>query len=205
MSIFFIGGWATDREQFPWFAEHSEFYVPFADFEPEDVEKVLHESIRNSSGNILIGWSTGAHIILKFCQNIFTEFEKVILISPFLRFTDSFPVRIVESMIKGLNVDPDSVVDQFHANCGESGKFKWNYGTVRLRRGLEFLIDSEIDKVDASSGNVILVRGENDKIVRRKAFERVTSVMPEVEVLAPCFGHKPDELYILNILGDSSK
>jgi hypothetical protein len=202
LSIAFVGGWATVPGQFPWFAENSEFIVPFADFNPSDLHNRLREIAGRKKDKVLLGWSTGAHILIKECVPVFSSFDKVILVSPFLSFLDSFPERVVESMIQGLSDDFESVIRQFHLNCGESSTVSASgYNLSELRSGLNFLIDSKIKEIGCKGENLILIRGTKDRIVRKKAFEKVRNMLPEAEVLTPCTGHKPDESFLVSMVG----
>ena len=114
MSILFVGGWATEETQFPRLASISSFLVPFSGFSPDELPALI-----GCGGNILIGWSTGAHMLLKECSHLFSSYDHVLLIAPFLSFTDSFPERIVRRMIAGMDKNPAGVVQSFHNNCAE--------------------------------------------------------------------------------------
>lgn len=202
MSIFFAGGWATSPSQFPWFKEHAKFVVPFCDLIPSEFKKELEKFIEDEVEPVsLVGWSTGAHILLKHCTSLFPCFRKVILVSPFLSFTDSFPARVINSMIDEFDLNSESVIRQFHLNCGETGQFQ-NYEceAEKLRCGLEFLGESKISEFDVWGENLILVRGSRDRIVRKKAFKKLVDSLPEVEILFPDFGHKPDESFLVSLL-----
>lgn len=207
MSIFFAGGWATSSAQFPLFSKLARFVVPFCDVDPSSLEYEVKTFSQEAEPPLnLIGWSTGAHILLKHCSPFFPLFKKVILISPFLSFTDSFPERVVKSMIEGLESDPSLVVKQFHENCGEDQPaFEYPCAVKDLRRGLKYLLESRVDGIDNIVGdNLILIRGKKDRIVRPKAFKKVVDALPEAEALYPDFGHKPAEDFILSLIEERS-
>lgn len=181
--------------------------VPFCDLEPSEYEREVEQFAESAESPLsLIGWSTGAHILLKHCSKSFSRFQKVILVSPFFSFTDSFPDRIVKSMIEGLESDPSVVVGQFHENCGEiETGLKCSCEVADLRHGLQFLLDSRISGLDNRVGdNLILIRGKKDRIVRPKAFKKVVAALPGAEALYPDFGHKPAEDFILSLIEERS-
>ncbi|SDL08028.1 hypothetical protein SAMN05660337_2010 [Maridesulfovibrio ferrireducens] len=196
MGSVFIGGWATAKEQYPVFAESGDFLIPFIDFSPAELSDYL------TGGKILVGWSTGAHVLLKECRHLFSRYDQVVLIAPFLSFTDSFPERTLRRMISGLRKNPDIVVSSFHKNCGEDIEIPFNARQVdALVEGLEYLIASRISfEEDLSLVNLTLVHGDNDKIVRESAFESVVKLVPRAKVLRLESGHKISENEIINLI-----
>lgn len=197
MSVVFVGGWATDKAQYPKLSSFAQFLVPFSGFKPAELSGLLE-----GGGDVLIGWSTGAHMLLKDCANLFSRFRYVILIAPFLSFTDSFPEKVVRRMIGGMDKNPAVVVDSFHKNCGENLKILYDDKmTSALVEGLEYLISSSIENVpEILVDNLILMHGEDDKIVRRTAFKLVTERLPRAEVRFLDCGHKVSESKLLNII-----
>ncbi|WP_419783353.1 alpha/beta hydrolase [Maridesulfovibrio sp.] len=197
MNIVFVGGWASSPSQYPQLAETARFLVPFSEFDPEELPALLEEG-----GDVLVGWSTGAHILLKECRHLFVRFKKVVLIAPFLSFTDSFPVRLVRGMIQGMDKDPAEVVRSFHENCAEPEPPAYNSKeSAALVAGLEYLISSKIE----ISGKVLLpdltiVHGNSDRIVRRKAFDKVMTALENVQVVEIEGGHKIPEPELLSII-----
>lgn len=196
MSVTFVGGWATTKEQYPALAELGDFLIPFVDFSPEELPDYL------AGGKIIVGWSTGAHILLKECSSLFSMYDQVILIAPFLSFIDSFPERVLRRMISGLHKNPAVVVRSFHKNCGEELDISFAEENVNaLIKGLEYLICSRINLVENSSlANIILVHGNNDKIVRESAFGAVAKILPQADILKFENGHKVSENNIINLI-----
>lgn len=199
MSLVFVGGWATSSEQFPDLPGPVRFLVPFTGFEPCELPALI-----GGGGDVLVGWSTGAHMLLKDCRHLFGLYKKVILIAPFLTFTDSFPQRLVRSMIAGMDKEPAVVVRSFHENCGEPDPPDYDQSQKdALIAGLEFLISSKIaveDKIVLP--NLTIVRPARDRIVRRKAFERLTSVVKGAGIVEIDSGHKVSVLQLMNLIKD---
>ncbi|SME88533.1 hypothetical protein [Desulfovibrio gilichinskyi] len=196
MSLTFIGGWATAKEQYPALAESGDFLIPFVGFSPEELPDYL------TGGKIIVGWSTGAHILLKECSHLFSMYDQVILIAPFLSFIDSFPERILRRMIAGLHKNPTTVVNSFHNNCGEESDLSLVRENVNaLIEGLEYLICSRIDFAEGPfSANLILVHGNNDKIVKESAFDSVVKILPQAKIYKSESGHKIPESEIINLI-----
>ncbi|OEU64874.1 MAG: hypothetical protein BA863_01310 [Desulfovibrio sp. S3730MH75] len=197
MSLIFVGGWATDKDQYPVIFESGKFLIPFVDFKPEELPELISEG-----GNTLVGWSTGAHILLKECRAHFSTFDNVILIGPFLSFTESFPERLLRKMIAGMSKNPARVLSSFHKNCGENNKIPFFDSQVgALVEGLEYLISSRIELEDEIQiGNLILVHGNDDKIVRQTAFESVAKNISGGRIVTLDSGHKISEDELLNLI-----
>ena len=196
MSLTFVGGWATAKEQYPVLSESGDFLIPFVDFKPEDLPDYL------TGGKIIVGWSTGAHILLKECSHLFTMYDQVILIAPFLSFIDSFPERILRRMIAGLHKNPAAVVSSFHNNCGEKLDLSLAEKNVdALIEGLEYLIRSRVDFAEGPfSENLTLVHGNKDKIVKESAFDSVVNILPQAKIFRLESGHKVSESEIINLI-----
>ena len=197
MSIVFVGGWATSRLQYPLLSESARFLVPFTGFEPDELPELIGQG-----GDVLVGWSTGAHMLLKDCRHLFGLYGNVLLIAPFLSFTDSFPARLVQGMIAGMESDPATVVSSFHENCGEMNPPAYDPAEHdSLIAGLEYLITSKIgpDKV-MNLPKCIIAHGSKDRIVRRKAFEKLTAVIEGAEILNFEGGHKISETQLMSII-----
>ena len=197
MNIVFVAGWASSASQYPQLAETARFLVPFSGFEPEKLPALIE-----NGGDVLVGWSTGAHILLKECRHLFDRFERVVLIAPFLSFTDSFPVRLVRGMIQGMENNPAAVVRSFHENCAEPEPPAYDPAEVAaLVAGLEFLISSKIDISEKISlPDLIIVHGSSDRIVRRKAFDKVMTVIEDAQFVETECGHKISEPELMSII-----
>ncbi|WP_320176062.1 alpha/beta hydrolase [Maridesulfovibrio sp.] len=197
MSIVFVGGWATSAQQYPLLSDSARFLIPFTGFKPDELPELLGEG-----GDVLVGWSTGAHMLLKDCRHLFKLYGKVILIAPFLSFTDSFPVRLVRGMIAGMESDPAAVVSSFHDNCGETNPPAYDPADrSSLIAGLEYLVSSKIETEGFFHlPNCTMIHGSKDRIVRSKAFEKLTAVIEGADVINVEGGHKISETQLMSII-----
>ena len=135
----FISGWAGFREIFNKIPQKAQFFVPFVDFLPDKTPDIL--SLEN---DLLIGWSLGAHLILKY--SFYVKSKKVLLLAPFLYFCDFVNKRILDRMILAFEKDKSKVVSEFLKNIGAV-----NYTKVipdSLKEGLEFLKTSRVEKFE---------------------------------------------------------
>lgn len=132
----FISGWAGFKELFPKISKNSNFFVPFADTDVESLKEVV--SIEN---DLLIGWSLGAHLILK-CAG-FVRARKVVLLAPFLNFTDFVNPRIINKMIQVFKIDKQKVISEFYEKIGAKSTLTIDIPDS-LVDGLEFLKFSKV-------------------------------------------------------------
>jgi len=202
-SPIFISGWATRREQFSMLTSHTQFIAPFTETSPEDVEQLL----KSEQGNILVGWSTGAHMILKVLDQIVSQYEHIFLAAPFLSFGDSLPARITQGMIRDMDVDPQKMVDGFHANCGESAIPSFDPKEIpELTQGLQFLLDSNVspDTLSGEYSNVTVIHGKQDRIVRAKAVKKLMPLLNGATLVSIESGHKIDENSLAQIIHEAT-
>ena len=105
-------------------------------------------------------------------------------------------------MITGLCEDPLRVISSFHKNCGEERAVPFKGDHVeKLIEGLEFLTSSKItfDEPPVIS-NLTFVRGENDRIVRKSAFDFVVEQVGGVRTVFMESGHKVPEKDLLHLI-----
>lgn len=159
MRNLFISGWCGYPELFGGFAESFEFVVPFVTHCVDEIDELLKQGGRN-----LFAWSTGAHIVLDADSR--PPFENIVLAAPFLRFTDYTPERILKRMIKRFHQFPkDTVVDFFErcSCCMAPHVRPEDYDS--LLEGLQYLLNSGIDRVHWDLSGVQVLHGETDLIV----------------------------------------
>ncbi|WP_022850408.1 alpha/beta fold hydrolase [Limisalsivibrio acetivorans] len=149
-----INGFAGSRELFP---ELKEWEI----IEPYDEKAVLKRI--EAGGDLLAGWSTGAHIILKYIDKAVQKFDRVILFAPFASFCEHTPERVVKLMIRGLRKDRDKVLADFLDKCSAPRILPDTY-TETLAGSLEYLIRSRAESVGRYP-SVKVVSGRGDKVV----------------------------------------
>ncbi|WP_277656702.1 alpha/beta fold hydrolase [Seleniivibrio woodruffii] len=156
----FVSGWCGFPELFGNFADRFDFVVPFCGYDEQDVVKLLE----TSQGKNLVCWSTGANLALKACK---LEFENIVLIAPFIRFTDYTPERVLKLMIKKFRTAPHEVINDFITACGCSlSAVLSEYGGAG--EGLEYLLNSG-EGIQDSMPAMTILHGTEDSIVNISA------------------------------------
>lgn len=164
MTDVFVSGWCGFPSIFGSFSDRFEFFTPFYD----DLDTVFDKKGRN-----LVCWSTGANLALKQKS---LSFENIILVSPFLGFTDFTPERVLKRMIKKFETEPEAVIADFMTACGVKSFDMSHADFGRLKTGLEYLLDSG-GEIGLKAGNITVLHGENDSVVSIKAGEEIASTL----------------------------
>jgi len=160
MKDVFVSGWCGFPSLFGSFAERFDFIVPFCGYDGQDVVKFLE----TSQGKNLVCWSTGANLALKAKR---LEFENIVLVAPFIRFTDYTPERVLKLMIKKFRTNPDAVINDFIKACGCSlSAVVSEYGGAG--EGLEYLLNSG-EGIQESMPAMTILHGTEDAIVNISA------------------------------------
>jgi hypothetical protein len=156
MKDVFVSGWCGFPELFGDFAEKFDFRVPFYNCE----ENRLFDNYFAAKN--LICWSTGANLALK-AESL--KFRNIVLVSPFIRFTDYTPERVLKLMIKRFRTAPDAVIKDFLTNCGcPETAMPAIRDYAALDRGLEYLLESG-EGVKTKMPRITIVHGTDDAIV----------------------------------------
>ncbi len=185
---FFLSGWAGPETLFPGLSGRAAFAAPFLDGD----EATLVARIAAARPRLLLGWSTGAHMLLRHGAVLFPRCDKVVLFAPFARFTDSFPERLVRSMRDAMATAPEATVRAFWGNCGVPVAPAWNTDWAGpLATGLDYLLASTVAGAPVPAANVTVVWGEEDRIVRRKALDRALALLPGAKLAVHGGGHFP--------------
>lgn len=166
----FISGWAGFREALGDIPEDWDFICPFLDFDEVEILNFL----KNKSGHIIIGWSTGGHIVLKNLNFFSQRFKKIIVVAGFKEFTKYVDSRILKRMQKKMETSPDQVVREFLIKAGCSPIIPEGVCLNKFVNGLEFLQKSKIcENFEAPSKlqNLTLIHGIDDEILPIKAWE----------------------------------
>lgn len=187
--VFFLSGWAGPETLFPGFSGRWTFAAPFLDGD----EAALLARIEASPARVLGGWSTGAHLIVKHGARLLPRFKRVVLAAPFLRFSDSLPPRLTRVMAAGLATAPEATTRAFWKNCGVPGDPVWNPDwAARLAEGLAYLLASAAPEEPVAAGNVTVLYGTADRIVRPGAVDKALAVLTGAKLVQHPGGHWPD-------------
>jgi pimeloyl-ACP methyl ester carboxylesterase len=200
--ICFLSGWAGYRELFPVFGQGECFHVPFSPFKEDELKDVFAHRVH---ARILVAWSTGAHMVLKWGAPVLTRFSRIVLVAPFLDFTRCLPVRIITRMRERLTREGASVVGEFYATCGLPPEACVPPPEARIGEliyGLEYLADSRVLPGEHATPDrhIHLVHGSGDRIVPRRAFREVCSLFPGAAVHRLACGHMVDESRLFSLV-----
>ena len=183
----FCSGFAGPEALFPGLSGRTRFVAPFLDGDEALVVGRLMEG-----GDVLAGWSTGAHIILKHAAALFPRYERIVLLAPFLRFADCYPLRAVRAMAAGMKADPAATIAAFWQNCAVDAPPAYDPAwTTPLAAGLDYLLASAETPPAVAAGHVTVVSGAADRIVRASAVDKVLAALPGVAHVVHPGGHWP--------------
>lgn len=172
----FISGWAGFKEALGDIPEDWYFINPFLDFDEEGILDFL----KDKSGEIIIGWSTGGHIVLKNLSFFSKRFKKIIIVAGFKRFTDYVHPRILKAMIKKLEIEPETVIKDFLTNAGCKPLLPEKINKEAMINGLKFLMNSDIShKEHSNNRKIIMLHGKSDIILPYKALFDLKKFFPE--------------------------
>ncbi|BBD08059.1 alpha/beta hydrolase [Desulfovibrio ferrophilus] len=196
--IVFVSGWAGYPELFPQVSALTEFVTPFHDGSETEVVERLRQG-----GEVLMAWSTGAHLVLKHRQDLFPRWRRVVLLSPFMNFCVHVPRNTVEQMRDTImNEGPKRTVRAFWRNCtAPKVTFDHDDDSRALADGLDYLLDSSaLIEPGESGANVRIVHGVDDVIVPPSAASDVSSLLSGSWLSLMAYGHYPSEDLLLGIL-----
>ncbi len=182
----FVSGWAGYPELFPSLSGRGEFLLPFI----RHSEHEIFERLKESKASTLIAWSTGAHIALKRWNLVVDNFDRIILLAPFLCFTDYTSEKVIRLMIRSMRKTPQEVVRLFHKNCGHPSQLTFDDRDVDgLFTGLEYLRASRAMPSHRGAEKTVILHGEHDRIVSSHASEDIWEIMPSATFTALPYGH----------------
>jgi len=167
MKDVFISGWCGYPELFGDFADEFEFVVPFLTHSLQDISELLE-----AGGKNLFAWSTGSYIVLD--QSDKPNFDNIVLAAPFKKFTTYTPERILKKMIQRFVQSPQKVIEDFFNRCAsdETPEYLEEHFDIHLKV-LEFLMETDINKVKWDLDDVTLLHGLDDVIVNPEASREI--------------------------------
>ena len=202
MRVTFVSGWAGLPCLYPHIARQVDFLVPFFSHSPAQIEQALAAECE-----LLIGWSTGAHLILKQLEFAQCQARRILLIAPFLDFSSCVAPRIVRRMRQRLLREAEATVEDFWMRCGSSGQACPQLrGEQReaLAAGLEFLNSSRAEPAAIATSRLTLVRCQDDQLVPEAAFQTTLGALGHASVTSIAAAHLPTEDQLIRIIADVS-
>ncbi|MDO5576592.1 MAG: hypothetical protein Q4F84_05890 [Fibrobacter sp.] len=118
---------------------------------------------------MVAGWSTGAIIASAIANQINPDY--LVLFSPTLSFCRKenyrFGMRssVLQSMIKMLQTDKQTVMNNFLKSCGIDGIFENKYSQMELIAGLQFLEQADLRLQKEFNTNAIAIHGTHDSVI----------------------------------------
>lgn len=181
----FISDWAGYPELYPKTASQFEFVLPFLTHSEEDI---FHRI--DKGGTTLIAWSLGAHIVLKRWERAVSQFDNILLMAPFLSFSDYQSEMKPDTMSKFIRTTPDKAVRQYQVLSGYPGAVKVK-GEDRegLLKGLEFMHSSRAMPSHHGAQKTTIIHGEYDRIIPPLASEDIWEIMPEATFISLTHSH----------------
>jgi hypothetical protein len=201
MHVTFVSGWSGLPCLYPQIAANSDFIVPFYDHAMEQVNAAL-----GKGGDVLIAWSTGAHLVLDQLSLASDKFNHILLIAPFLDFTTSVPARIIQRMHTRLLVEPEATVSDFWRRCGGTQQCPHlNAQQIsHLAAGLDLLMNSQVRPIKKSNAQVTLVQCLADQVVLPATFNAVSAALEQTTTIRCHSAHMPPEPELIRIVSNVS-
>ena len=185
----YLSGWAGFKEVLEDVPENWKFLIPFVDFDEHGIIKFLEDK----SGQTVMGWSTGGHIILKNFHFFSERFKLIVIISGFNKFTDYVNPKVIKRMINKIELEPDSVVRDFLIKAGCKPILPKNLDKHALIEGLKFLLTSDFSHSNTYPGKkhkLTLIHGSMDKILPSQALYDLQRLYPYAEIYLKKSSHR---------------
>lgn len=196
MNLTFVSGWAGYPQLYPTLAGQGTFILPFVDGSERAIVRQL-----GLGGDVLVAWSLGAHMVLKYWRAIEPHFGRIILAASFLDFTVFIPENVLPDMTSRFGMYPEGVVREYLDLCGCPRKAPFMAGDEKpLAEGLGYLMQSRAHPVHSGGHKVTLVHGQFDRIIPPEGSEDVLQHLSGAQFLAlPC-GHWIPEQNLLDLI-----
>ncbi len=198
-----VSGWAAQSHFFPGLSQTLDHFIPFTEFSPEGITARLAAG----SGDVLVGWSTGAHLVLKSLESLVPQYSHIILIAPFLDFTTHVSQDAVKAMRVNMDTDAERTVHAFLKRAAapvSSGAL--DVGSAEpLAAGLTYLLESKalVPSLEWAD-KLTIIHGAGDRIVPPVASRELAEALPGVTHVEIPGGHFVPETTISEVVYDKS-
>lgn len=166
--MIFLSGWSGFREAYPEISRKCKYVIPFQD---ESFFECYLNEIKQEE-DMLVGWSLGASLIIRHIDKL--NAKKIILIAPFLNFTDYVDKRIVDLMSLAFKKDKEKCVIDFWSKIGLRKNLETQVSKT-LQNGLLFLKEKNNFNEIIHNKNVLIIAPVHDRILPFNAFLDVHS------------------------------
>jgi esterase/lipase len=146
-------------------------------------------------------WSLGAIIVLGVLPKI--RAKKIVLCSPALKFAAKDQIlQELNKLRRNIIENKETALNLFFRKCAIPKALRCvnNYTVEELSDGLNFLLDTEINSLEIHrSTEIIVVCGENDKIIPQESSLEVADKLRVKPILIPNGSHFDTFAYFENI------
>lgn len=149
----------------------------------DEIEIISNNSnIDKVKADVVLAWSMGT---LKFFFNSEKiESDKIILIAPTFNFISSIRTSYIKAMLKKIKTNKRELLMDFYKinfyyeeNLFEFLEKYFESGVkqsdMELESGLEFLMNTVIEKEILLTGKTVVISGENDNVISNKISKKV--------------------------------
>lgn len=169
-----IPGWAFDAKIFEPLDLDFDYLVPrkidIARFNADLADALFQKKIKEVS---LLGWSMGGFLAVGFLKEYGEAVRDIFLVS----MRRSYSRQEIRSESTELKKDPTAYLTAFYRNCfmGQTHAFRWfkkhlfrsyieNFDLGSLLRGLDYLMQQELEPALLKRDNTHIIHGKKDRI-----------------------------------------
>jgi pimeloyl-[acyl-carrier protein] methyl ester esterase len=137
-----LPGWATGDAIFGPLLARWDGKATVADWgaarEADDLPRLALAAAEQLRGSFtLLGWSLGAMVALELAPQLLARLDGLLLLAPCLRFTEGWPVRVLDRMRRRCRTDTKAVLDAFAPSLLSTSEVaEPRLGALPLRRDL---------------------------------------------------------------------
>ncbi|MDK2922288.1 MAG: hypothetical protein PWR24_1845 [Desulfonauticus sp.] len=199
----FISGWAGWPNLYPLISQKGNFVVPFEDLWPRDFPQFFQQN----QFHLLIAWSTGAHLCLKYLKAIKSEY--LFLIAPFKDFSQHISPLWLQKTKQNLLQNPSFTLHKFYKRIGVNLNFSPTPSQVEnLAKGLNFLLTSRLTELSKPQNikHLYLLYGQRDKLISAEEITRLAAELElgQGEVILLDQGHFLPQEQLLHVLEEKT-
>lgn len=200
----FLSGWAGCSGFFPALSQVTQHLIPFVSIQPQDI--AAHPG--QYTGDMLIGWSTGAHFILKHFAVLERNYRYIVLVAPFMDFTRCASPQAIRTLRRAVTHNPAEALKSFWQQAQVPVQYHdfSVHSATALAQGLTFLLNSTAklpatgEKKQFLSDKTFLVYGRTDAVVPASAWRPLADVLPEHACTGVDSGHFVAETLLAEVI-----